>query len=178
MNSSKFLLDDAFEQRAQALLDEYHIPGLSIAVVDDGEVSARGIGLARLPDVAATPDTLYYAGSTTKAMLAAATGVVMHGPKDDSDTSLTNLQNNKWTTTIQSALPEKFKVDDEYALSQYHHRGRVVPSHGLFRRGLYVWRLDDHGSRQNRAGHETPRSSQQAVSNCMAVQQLDVQCHW
>lgn len=35
------LLEDGFAAYVESLLEEYHIPGLSIAVVNDGKVSAK-----------------------------------------------------------------------------------------------------------------------------------------
>ncbi|KEF58667.1 uncharacterized protein A1O9_06593 [Exophiala aquamarina CBS 119918] len=107
-------LDNDFADNVHLLLEEHHIPGMSIAVVDNGRASAKGYGLARFPDIAATPNTLYYAGSTTKAMLAAATGVLIHGPKDQSNPLLSTLQHNRWATTIRSLLPGKWGLNDEY----------------------------------------------------------------
>lgn len=108
------LLGDVFGNYVNSLLQEHHIPGMSIAVVDNGRVSAKGYGLARFPDVAATPDTLYYVGSTTKALVAAAAGVLIHGAKDPSNPLLSTLQRDKWATTIASMLPGKWGLNDAY----------------------------------------------------------------
>ena len=35
------LLDDSFDKRVQELLDQYHVPGLSIAVIDKGHVHSK-----------------------------------------------------------------------------------------------------------------------------------------
>jgi CubicO group peptidase (beta-lactamase class C family) len=69
---------DPLEQKADALgrraLDELGIPGLSIAVVRQGEVVlARGYGQANVEhDVAAKPETVYLLASITKTFTATA----------------------------------------------------------------------------------------------------------
>lgn len=71
-----------FPEEARKRLEEYiaktmaqvHIPGLSIALVKEGEVVyARGFGARNLEnDIPATPDTLYGVGSCTKSFTALA----------------------------------------------------------------------------------------------------------
>jgi CubicO group peptidase (beta-lactamase class C family) len=62
----------AFERRVEADRNALKIPGLSIIVIQDGEVlSARGFGYADIERrIAATPDTLYHIASVTKTFTA------------------------------------------------------------------------------------------------------------
>ncbi|KAF2171427.1 hypothetical protein M409DRAFT_18544 [Zasmidium cellare ATCC 36951] len=71
----------------------------------------QGYGFSELPSTLATPDTLYFAGSTTKAFTAAAAGKLIH---QDQSKKPTNL---KWTTPISQILKDDFILSDEYATS-------------------------------------------------------------
>ncbi|KAJ9663712.1 hypothetical protein H2198_000724 [Neophaeococcomyces mojaviensis] len=111
-------LDEEFEKWVKDLQDKYHIPGTSVAVVDNGRVESAGYGLARLPDVPATADTLYCMASTTKAFAAAVMGLIL---KDDTKNDLPNTttsngqtQKIKWTTPVVKILGEDFDLDDSF----------------------------------------------------------------
>lgn len=60
----------AFERRVEADRNALKIPGLSIIVIQNGEVlSARGFGYADVEHrIPATPDTLYHIASVTKTL--------------------------------------------------------------------------------------------------------------
>lgn len=55
------------------LMEEYRIPGVAVAVIDDGEIAwIKGYGTIHAQrDIAVTPDTYFEAGSTTKTLTAA-----------------------------------------------------------------------------------------------------------
>ena len=105
-------LDDDFEQWLEGLLEKHHVPGMSVAVVNFGEVEAAGYGLARLPDVTTSADTLYCMGSTTKAFTSALTGLLIQDEakkhKKAADRKL------KWSTPVAEILPEDFVTTDPY----------------------------------------------------------------
>jgi CubicO group peptidase (beta-lactamase class C family) len=73
-------------------------------------VISQGYGFSQLPATPATPDTLYFAGSTTKAMTSAAAGKIVHS-KDSV------FKKIKWTTPIATVLGDDFVLTDEYATS-------------------------------------------------------------
>jgi len=54
-----------------------------------------------------TNSTLFYAGSTTKSLTAAALSLLI----DDEE----NFPDLQWSTTIKSLIPEEFVTEDEYA---------------------------------------------------------------
>src|SRR6185436_18270197 len=62
----------SFERRVEADRNALKIPGLSIIVIQNGEVlSARGFGYADVEHrIPATPDTLYHIASVTKTFTA------------------------------------------------------------------------------------------------------------
>ena len=63
---------DAFERKLEADRDALKIPGMSVAVIEDGDVRlARGYGYADVENhVPATADTLYHLASVTKTFTA------------------------------------------------------------------------------------------------------------
>jgi CubicO group peptidase (beta-lactamase class C family) len=73
-------------------------------------VNTQGYGFSQLPATPATPDTLYFAGSTTKAMTAAAAGKIVHSEES-------TFKNIKWTTPIAKLLGDDFVLTDVYATS-------------------------------------------------------------
>ncbi|KAK8130957.1 beta-lactamase/transpeptidase-like protein [Apiospora sp. TS-2023a] len=105
-------LDDAFERFALETLDEFHVPGLAIAIVDGENTWAAGYGNATLPGTPVTPSTLFYGGSTTKAFTAAAFAQLIDAP--DAHPDLT------WRTPLASLIRNDFVLAPEYAWAQAH----------------------------------------------------------
>ncbi|CAN5752824.1 hypothetical protein BH23GEM9_BH23GEM9_12000 [soil metagenome] len=68
-----------FDAWVDAEIQRWHIPGLAIAIVkDDSVVYARGFGVRRLGEPARVDEnTLFGVASTTKAMTAAALGMLV-----------------------------------------------------------------------------------------------------
>ncbi|KAL8868157.1 MAG: hypothetical protein Q9174_005175, partial [Haloplaca sp. 1 TL-2023] len=97
-----------FDEYVTQLLNDWHVPGLSIAVVDGDETFAKGYGIATFPSVNVTPATLFYTGSTTKAFTAASLALLI----DDSVNSSKPLT---WRTPISSLIRDDFVLPDEYA---------------------------------------------------------------
>ncbi|KAM3416566.1 UPF0214 protein YfeW [Cercospora zeina] len=98
-------LDAGFDLLVETLLTKYNIPGLSVAVVRDGETTSKGYGYARLPDFRATPDTLWFTGSTTKAFVATAAGMIV---QNDS------VPDFKWSSRLNDLLPSDFVLSEDY----------------------------------------------------------------
>lgn len=67
----------------------------------------QGFGYAILPDTPVTPHTLFYTGSTTKSMTAAAISLLIDNSSSYSDIA--------WTTPISRLLREDFVLSDEWA---------------------------------------------------------------
>jgi CubicO group peptidase (beta-lactamase class C family) len=124
------VMDHKFDELVETLLEQHHIPGMSIAIVYEGKIQCKvrssctpdmwssrvltthlqGFGFSQLPSMPATPDTLYFAGSTTKAMTAATAGKIVHSEKPD-------LKDVQWTTPIAAVLYDEFVLTDEYSTS-------------------------------------------------------------
>ncbi|KAL8670698.1 MAG: hypothetical protein Q9168_004768 [Polycauliona sp. 1 TL-2023] len=89
-------------------MEDWHVPGISIAVVQGNHTFAKGYGYAdvRLNEPVA-PQTLFYIGSNTKAFTAAAIALLIDDPNHHAQ-----LQ---WDTPINSLIPEDFILYDSYA---------------------------------------------------------------
>lgn len=108
------VLDDDFAEWIHELLDEHHILGASVAITDNGKLESAGYGLARLPDVPSTPDTIYRMASTSKAIGAAVMGLIL----EDDTKNITTVDGKEekltWSTPIIKVLGEDFDMQNEY----------------------------------------------------------------
>ncbi|KAK8069331.1 hypothetical protein PG994_005947 [Apiospora phragmitis] len=104
-------LDDAFERFALQTLDEFHVPGLAIAIVDGENTWAAGYGNATLPGTPVTPSTLFYGGSTTKAFTAAAFTQLIDSAAHPDVT---------WRTPLARLIRDDFVLAPAYAWAQEH----------------------------------------------------------
>ncbi|KAF4468929.1 penicillin-binding [Fusarium albosuccineum] len=110
-------LNDEFGKFVEATLDEWKVPGFSLAVIDDDKILTacllltypiKSYGTATFPDTPATAETLWYGASTTKAFTAAVLAQLIDSKKYPA------LENG-WQTTISSILREDFVLQDEWA---------------------------------------------------------------
>ncbi|MEZ5293640.1 MAG: serine hydrolase [Vicinamibacterales bacterium] len=132
---------DGYVERA---VREWRIPGLAIAVVKDGEiVFAKGYGVRRLGSPEPVDDrTLFAIGSTTKAMTAAAIGMLVDEGK------------LRWDDRVVTHLPW-FALKDPYATRELRirdlltHRGGVPNTDALW--------------------YEQPRSARQVIEGLREV---------
>ncbi|KAI4207063.1 MAG: hypothetical protein LQ346_000781 [Caloplaca aetnensis] len=97
-----------FEEHVAELSHRWHVPGLSIAVVDGNNTFSKGFGISSFPSTHVTSSTLFYTGSTTKAFTAAALALLI----DDSANSSSPLF---WTTPLSSLIRSDFVLPDDYA---------------------------------------------------------------
>ncbi|KAL5592489.1 hypothetical protein FOBRF1_013515 [Fusarium oxysporum] len=101
-------LTEEFDNFVTETLDNWKVPGLSIAVIDGNEVFAKGYGFSALPDKPATPETLWYAASTTKAQTAATLAHLI-------DSGKYPALANGWSTTISSIIHDDFVLQDSWS---------------------------------------------------------------
>ncbi|PKS08616.1 hypothetical protein jhhlp_005003 [Lomentospora prolificans] len=102
-------LTDDFKKYVDDLREEWHVPGISVGVVDGDETYTSGYGHARLdPDVEATPDTLYYIGSITKGMTSASLLYVL-------DSTANSSRPLSLDSKVHDLIPEDFVLSDDYA---------------------------------------------------------------
>ncbi|KAI9742829.1 MAG: hypothetical protein M1818_003558 [Claussenomyces sp. TS43310] len=99
--------DDQYFSKYDAFLletlEQHHVPGASIAIVDGDSTWVKGYGIARYPDVKVTSGTLFNAASMTKAFVAASVSLLVD------DLSFPDVQ---WTTPVSKLLPDDFVLSD------------------------------------------------------------------
>ncbi|RYP75863.1 hypothetical protein DL771_002127 [Monosporascus sp. 5C6A] len=106
-------LDERFEKIVGKSLEEWHVPGLSIAVIDGDDTWAEGYGSATLNSTPVTPSTLFYTGSTTKAFTCAILAMMMQS--EDEEKRSASLSALGWQTPISSLIRDDFVLQDEWA---------------------------------------------------------------
>lgn len=106
-------LDDDFAEWLKSRLLEAHQPGVSVAVIRDGKIESAGFGLAQLPDIPATADTLWTMASTTKAFTTTLTGIVLEKQRPVTSTTDPKREPVTWKTPVSKVLPN-FVTTDEY----------------------------------------------------------------
>ncbi|OLT60381.1 serine hydrolase domain-containing protein [Moorena bouillonii] len=123
---------EAFDRYVAAAAEEWRVPGLAIAVVKDGElVFEGGYGTTRLGDgTPVDPDTLFSIGSTTKAMTAAAIGMLVDEGK------------LAWDDPVTKYLPG-FRLADPTATAQLRVRDLLTHNAGVPNTDL-LWYEQDH----------------------------------
>ncbi len=111
---------DAFDRYAEAARIDWNVPGMSIAIVQDGKVLlAKGYGLRELgKNEVVDANTLFGAMSTTKAM----TAVTMAMLVDEGKVS--------WDDKVVKHLPD-FRVADPYVTAEMRIRDLFTHSGGM-----------------------------------------------
>ena len=97
-----------FTKHVSELMEEWHTPGLAIAVVQDETVASKGYGYASLeeePRQPVTGDTVFDIASSSKSMTAAAVALMV---ADDE-----NYPDVKWDTPVSKLLPDSFVMAKE-----------------------------------------------------------------
>ncbi|KAH8821993.1 putative penicillin-binding protein [Xylogone sp. PMI_703] len=100
-------LNEEFERLVTGKMEQWHVPGIAVAVVDGDKTYSQGYGIASMPDVPVMPSTLFYAGSTTKAFTAALMSLLV----EDNE----NYPQVQWKTPIHQLIPDDFALENEYA---------------------------------------------------------------
>lgn len=116
-----------FHDYVASAVADWNVPGLAIAVVKDGEVVfEEGFGVLELgSDRPVTPNTLFAIGSTTKAMTAAAVGMLVDEGK------------LAWDDPVTRHLPG-FQLADPYVTREIRLRDLLVHDAGLGNAD-YLW---------------------------------------
>jgi CubicO group peptidase (beta-lactamase class C family) len=92
----------AFRQHVEALMEMYHLPGLSISICqnDTIESNAFGVSSRESQKPATANDTLYDIASSSKSLTAASVALLV----EDNE----NFPEVQWTTPLHELLPEDF----------------------------------------------------------------------
>lgn len=95
-----FFASSEFQLLAEQLIKQHHLPGLAVAVVQDGKVSSSGYGKARLePPEPFTADTLFDIASCSKSFTAALIGLLVENSR---------CPEVQYQATMSSLLPDDF----------------------------------------------------------------------
>ena len=118
---------EGFDDFVDGARKTWNVPGLAVAIVQDGEVVlAKGYGVRDVAgNLPVTPDTLFAIGSSTKAFTVMSLAVLVDDGKLD------------WDTPVQAYLP-RFALQDECASAGMTPRDLVTHRSGLPRHDL-VW---------------------------------------
>ncbi|CAG8094208.1 unnamed protein product [Penicillium olsonii] len=100
--------------RVKDLMAQYHVPGVSIAVVRNDQVSSASFGSASIePPIPCTADTLFDIASCAKSMTAASVAILVEDNEKYPDI--------KYDSVMSSLLPEDFMMS-----SSMHSEGVMV----------------------------------------------------
>ncbi|KAL4772837.1 putative penicillin-binding protein [Aspergillus nidulans var. acristatus] len=133
-NANDNPLTDAFDQKVAHVLKHYHVPGLAVSVVRNGRTYAKGYGLANTTtSTPVTPDTLFFAGSTTKAHTAAAVSLLV--------ANNTHYPHIQWNTPLHTLLPE-FILSDPYATTHLTLTDILSHRSGMPRHDMVLFEQD------------------------------------
>ncbi|SLM36178.1 Peptidase S12, Pab87-related, C-terminal [Lasallia pustulata] len=152
-------LDGDFEHLVKQKLSEWHVPGVSVAVVHNNKTYAKGYGIAQYPSQPVTPSTLFYTGSTTKAFTAAAISLLVDSEEEA-------YKNIKWTTPLYTLIGDDFILPDYYATTHttledaLSHRSGM-PRHDMSYGGPNFTRRDMVRSLRNLPLTAEPRTKYQ-----------------
>ena len=84
-------------------MNQYHVPGLSIALVQNGTIASAGYGMASIElSRPCTADTIFDIASASKSLTAASVALLV----DDND----NYPEVQYEAIMADLLPDDFKV--------------------------------------------------------------------
>jgi CubicO group peptidase (beta-lactamase class C family) len=134
-----------FETELEALQQQYHIPGMSVAVVQEGQVVlARGFGYADIEhEIPATEHTPYRIASLTKPIAAAIVMQLVEEGKIDLDTSIAAYEPAyaELCEQLQPRFEPAYQCDTETITVRHHlsHTAQGTPGNGyLYNGNLYA----------------------------------------
>ncbi|KAK5167488.1 uncharacterized protein LTR77_007187 [Saxophila tyrrhenica] len=95
-----------FEDHVQEILDLLHTPGLAIAIIQDGNIESKAVGMASLePPKPVTPDTLFDIASSSKSLTAACVALLV----EDNE----RYPQVQWDSKVSSLLPDDFVMAEK-----------------------------------------------------------------
>lgn len=102
INVVSWLDEPATISRIKNLMNDFHVPGLAVAIVDGSEIRSRAFGNASLdPPTPCTPDTIFDIASCSKALTSLAVALLVENEHEFS----TKVQ---WDSLMSSLLPDDF----------------------------------------------------------------------
>lgn len=100
----EFFESDELSERVNELLLSHHVPGVSLAIIDGGEISSKCFGEASIdPKSPCTPSTLFDIASSSKSLTAAAVAILVMNEEHPEV---------QWDTPVAKLLPDDFVLSD------------------------------------------------------------------
>ncbi|KAF3926530.1 Beta-lactamase [Arthrobotrys entomopaga] len=101
----EFFQSQKFASRVDSLMSQHHVPGLAIAIVQNGQISSAAYGKASLePPVQCTTSTIFDIASCSKSLTAASVALLVADNE--------NYPEVQYDTPMCSLLPEDFQMQD------------------------------------------------------------------
>lgn len=101
----EFFHSPKFSSHVDDLMEQYHVPGLAIALVQNDRIASAGFGKASLePSSYCTADTLFDIASLAKSLTAASVALLVDDNKNHPEV--------QYTATMSSLLPDDFVMKD------------------------------------------------------------------
>lgn len=126
--------DPVLDRLVAETLHDFHTPGLSIAVLDNNNVKAKGFGFAdNEQQTPVLPETLFFTGSTTKSFISALAAGLVESP----DHSVS------WQTPLVELIREDFVLDQRSPAGQWSTNHVTIEDALSHRTGLprhdHIW---------------------------------------
>ena len=119
-----------FEDYVNDVLDEFHTPGLAIAIVHKNNTWSKGFGYSHLESKTPfTPRTLSFAGSTTKSFTAASVAKLVYSDEE-------TYKDITWQSKLASLIREDFVLEDEYTTNHVNFVDALSHRTGMPRHDL------------------------------------------
>ncbi len=100
LSTMDFFLSTDFQAQVELMIKQHHVPGIAVAIVQDGKISSAGYGQACLdPSEPCTPDTLFDIASCSKSFTAASIGLLVEDEKHPEV---------QYSAMMSSLLPDDF----------------------------------------------------------------------
>lgn len=92
---------DASASRVNDLMNSFNVPGLAIALIEGSNIHSKAFGQATIdPPKPCTPDTLFDAASTSKALTAVSVAMLIENTQES--------RHLNWDTPMSKLLPDDF----------------------------------------------------------------------
>ncbi|WDK21193.1 penicillin-binding [Colletotrichum graminicola] len=95
----------------EGIMEDWHAPGLTVAIIDGDKTWAKGYGYAVLNSTPMTPHTLFYTGSTTKSFTTAGLSLLI----DNATANSSVYSGLTWKTPVSSIFRDDFVLSDDWA---------------------------------------------------------------
>lgn len=98
---TRWLDSSEFAKHVTSLMDSFHVPGLSLAIVSVSQIHTKAFGQASIdPPIPCTSDTIFDVASVSKALTAIAVASIIEEDQYPHEI--------RWDTPLSTLLPDDF----------------------------------------------------------------------